>query len=271
MVFGKDTIRRSFSRAASTYDEFALFQKDVAVEVGERVLSLLGARAHAVTAPVPDAGARTTFLDIGCGTGSLAALVSSRAPWVRACASDISSAMLSRAGQMHGGSIGLVGADFSYLPFRDSSFDSIGSSLAFQWAPDLALALNEAARVLKPGGFIVFSTLGPATLRELRECYKGYHGIEFMESPSIESSIKGAGLETVFVEDRLVKRRYGSFMELLKALKKIGAAPPLKSGKGLSSGRELKEAGRLYSERYPFDGCGIEATYELILAAARKL
>lgn len=271
MVFDRDIIKKSFSRAASTYDEFALFQKDVANEVGERLLCLLGERAHAFAAPAGDAKEPTSFLDIGCGTGRLAEVVSSQAPGVRACASDISSAMLCMARQAHGDSIDLVGADFSFLPFRDSSFDSIGSSLAFQWADDLESALREAARVLKPGGFMVFSTLGPATLKELRECYKGYHGLEFMEKASVEAAIKSAHLEPVFVEDRLVIRRYGSFIELLKALKNIGAAPPVRSGKGLSPGRALKEAGRLYSELHPSGEGGVEATYELILAAARKV
>lgn len=272
MVFDKEAIKRSFSMAASTYDEFAGFQKDVADEVGRRLFSLLQKREHAfAAAAMPESDCLSTFLDIGCGTGKLAALISSLVPDVRAYASDIASTMIEKARENHGNSIALAAADFSSLPFRDSVFDSAASSLAFQWAEDLELAFSEAARVLKPGGLLVFSTLGPSTLWELSECYKGYQGLEFKDRDFIEAALKSAGLETVFIEVRVVKRRYNGFIELLKALKNIGAAPTMECGKGLSPGKALKEAGRLYAERFPSPQGGIEASYELIIAAARKV
>lgn len=272
MVFDRQSIKRSFSRAASTYDEFAGFQKDVADEVGSRLASLLQKRERAFSGHSTSFNETViNFLDIGSGTGRLAALISSSIPGVKAHASDIASTMLEKARENHGNSIELVAADFSCLPFRDSVFDSAGSSLAFQWAHDLELAFSEAARVLKPGGLFVFSTLGPSTLFELRECYKGYQGLEFRDSASVQAALKSSELETVFMDIRIVKRRYESFIGLLKALKNIGAAPPMECGKGLSRSQALKEAGRLYSERHPSPEGGIEASYELIIAAARKV
>ena len=273
MASDRDTIKKSFSRAAATYDEFALFQKDVAFEVFERLFQMLGQRTHAA-AKVASAGKsveKSFFLDIGSGTGALAGLVSSSMPGTKACASDIAAGMLQKAREKHGDALSLAAADCCALPFRESVFDSAGSSLALQWASDLPLALREAARVLKPGGLFVFSTLAPSTLWELRECYKSYGKIEFQDRASIESAIKASGLEAVFIEERLIKRRYDSFIELLKALKNIGAAPPMERGKGLSPGKRLKEAGRLYAERFPSPQGGIEASYALIIAGLRKV
>jgi len=273
MAFNRDTIKKSFSKAASTYDEFALFQKDVALEVFERLFQMLSQRTHA-TAKVGSAGksaGKSFFLDIGTGTGALAELVSKSVAGTKVCASDIAAGMLQKAREKHGEALNLAAADCCSLPFREGVFDSIGSSLALQWAGDLPLALREAARVLKPGGLFVFSTLAPSTLWELRECYKSYGKIEFQDRASIESAIKTSGLDAIFIEERIIKRRYDSFFELLKALKNIGAAPPMEHGKGLSPGKRLKEAGKLYAERFPSPQGGIEASYALIIAGLRKV
>jgi malonyl-CoA O-methyltransferase len=271
MVFDRDAIKRSFSKAASTYDEFSGFQKDVAFEVFQRLTEMLRKREHAlVSAPIasnkPEA---FTFLDIGSGTGALAGLVAS-IPGASIYASDIALTMLRKAREKLGNSISLTAADCCFLPFRDESFDTAGSSLALQWAQDLTLAFTEAARILKPGGIFIFSTLGPATLWELRDCYKGQREIEFKDRASVESALAASGLEAISIENRVIKRRYNSFIELLKALKYIGAAPTMECGKGLSPGRQMQEAGRLYSERFASPQGGIEASYELIIAAARK-
>lgn len=268
----KDSIKKSFSRAANTYDEFSGFQKDVAFEVFQRLSEMLQQREHALVkgASVEKRQDALTFLDIGSGTGRLAALVNS-IPGAKVYASDIALTMLLKAREKHGNSFALAAADCCCLPFRDGVFDSAGSSLALQWAHNLELAFTEAARVLKPGGLFVFSTLGPSTLWELRDCYKAHRAIEFKDKAAVESTLKASGLEVVSIEASVIKRRYDSFIGLLKALKNIGAAPPMECGKGLSPGKQLREAGKRYSEIFPSPQGGIEASYELILATARKV
>lgn len=266
-----DPIKKSFSKAASTYDEFSGFQKDTAREVFETLSGLIHKRERALTrgAAIAAQPEGFSFLDIGAGTGALASLVS-RLPGAKVTASDISLQMLLRARENHGRESSLAAADCCRLPFRDGAFDCVGSSLALQWAASLNEAFKEAARVMKPGGVFVFSTLGPATLCELRECYKGLPGVEFKDRTAVEEALAASGLVPVAIEGRLVKRRYDSFLGLLKTLKMIGAAPPVERGKGLSPGRKLREAGELYCTRFPSPGGGIEASYELILVSARK-
>lgn len=267
-----DAIKKSFSKAAETYDEFAGFQKEVAFEVFERLSQMLGQRVHAPSKnTLAEAGAQvTSFLDIGSGTGALAGLVATRIPGAKAVASDISVSMLRKAGEKHA-SLLLAAGNCCALPFKDSVFDSAGSSLALQWASDIRLAFAEAARVLKPGGLFVCSTLGPETLCELRDCYEGRGEIEFCDTDSIKAALSSSGLEAVFIEVRLVKRRYASFIELLRTLKMIGAAPPMEKSRGLSPGKRMKQAGELYARRFPSPEGGIEASYELVIIGARKI
>ncbi|WKZ32158.1 MAG: methyltransferase domain-containing protein [Thermodesulfobacteriota bacterium] len=260
--FDKSAVRRSFSRAASTYDEFADFQYETANKVSAALRELL---------PEGGIGKGMSVLDIGCGTGSLAELILSCLPGARVFGCDLAFPMLRRAGEKLGQRLtGLAGADCEALPFRDSTFDCAASSLTYQWAGDLSSAFAEACRVLKPGGLFAISTLGPGTLSELRECYPGYRGLEFKASDEVTNEAERAGLEIISADKRIVKKAYKDFYELLRTLKHIGAAPPLERGKGLAPVRELREAGAAYARKFPADGQGVTASYGLIIITARK-
>lgn len=261
----RKAVKRSFSRAASTYDMSSGFQDETSEEVS-RLFSALMAETGPARRKEPP------VLDAGCGTGTLMGLIKSYLPGARVYGSDLSVEMLNRArGKLKGLLSGLIASDCEALPFAESSFNGVVSSLTFQWVQDLRGAFSEACRVLRPDGLLVFSTLGPGTLKEVGECYPAYQGAGFRGSDEVERTLLESGLQTLSIERRVVKRRYGSFMELLETLKHIGASPPLGRGKGLSPGRALKEAGRLYAERFPSAEGGVEASYELIIAAARKV
>ena len=89
-------------------------------------------------------------LDIGCGTGMQAAVLSHLG--YRVVGVDISPGLVRRA-QAKLPTCEFVLGDAQHLPFGDSTFDLInccGSTLSF--IPDYKAALREAARVLRRGG-----------------------------------------------------------------------------------------------------------------------
>jgi len=97
----------------------------------------------------------TTVLEIGCGTGSLAATLAGLGASVTAM--DVSETLLAEAGKKIGrGRAFFLRGDAHGLPFRPGSFHRVlGSSILHHL--DLDRALPEILRVLKPGGRIAFA------------------------------------------------------------------------------------------------------------------
>lgn len=96
-------------------------------------------------------------LDAGCGTGRYLQLLAARG--ARATGIDLSLPMLAQARAM---SPRLVRAQVVALPFASRSFDVVVSGLALGDMPHLAPAIAELARVLRPGGQLLYSVVHPS-------------------------------------------------------------------------------------------------------------
>lgn len=119
---------------------------------------LMAAEQAAMLALWPDVAGRRG-LDLACGSGRYGLLMQQRgARHVVGC--DRSAGMLARA------PLPLrVRADMQRLPFAAASFDLVVSGLAVGHAPSLAAWMAEAARVLAPGGVLVYSDFHPDAAR----------------------------------------------------------------------------------------------------------
>jgi SAM-dependent methyltransferase len=102
-------------------------------------------------------GARTVYLDVGCGSGMAVQLAAARGATVSGI--DAAEALVDVArsrvtqGDFHIG-------DLELLPFADGIFDVVTGFNAFQYAANPVIALKQAARVTKPGGAVVVMTWG---------------------------------------------------------------------------------------------------------------
>ena len=103
-------------------------------------------------------------LDVGCGTGELCALATSRG--AVASGLDAAEGMIAIARRRLPGADLRVGA-MERLPWDDGSFDLVTAFNAFQFAADFGAALAEAARVTRPGGQIAVCNWGRLEDREL--------------------------------------------------------------------------------------------------------
>ncbi len=102
-----------------------------------------------------------TGLEVGCGIGFLACEMAREVgPGGRLVALDGSADMLAAAreraaGEHVGDRIDFVHGDATRLDFADASFDFVVAVQVYLYVPDVARALAEAARVLRPGGRLV--------------------------------------------------------------------------------------------------------------------
>jgi malonyl-CoA O-methyltransferase len=256
-------VARAFDRASAGYDAAAQLQERVRNE-------LLGRLDELKIDP-------RNVLDLGAGTGHASRALKRRYPRARVTAVDIAPGMLSRAAAQSRWlrRFERVRADAYALPFRDGAFDLVFSSLMLQWCDDLDAVFAEIARVLAPGGLLLFSTFGPGTLAELREAWSASepddrprsHVNLFFDPHSLGSALMHAGFaEPVLDVDRIVAG-YPDTLALMREIKAIGAHNVTQGRERGLTGRRRLAAMSLAYETLRRDG-SLPATWEVIHASA---
>jgi malonyl-CoA O-methyltransferase len=255
----KRQIRQAFDRAAATYDAAAELQYEIGDRLIER-MDFIRLKPRRI-------------LDLGAGTGMFSAALMKRYRAADVVALDIAPSMLQRA-RSRGGWLrkpACVCADGERLPFADDSFDFIFSNLMLQWCSDLEATFSELRRVLAPGGLLMFTTLGPDTLMELRaswEVVDGYtHVNQFIDLHDIgDSLVRTQWAEPVMDSERITVT-YRKLRRLMQDLKQIGAHNvTLGRPRGLTGRRRWQQFAEAY-ERYREDGV-LPASYEVVYGHA---
>ena len=243
----KVAVAQSFSRAASTYDAVADLQRHVATHLLQKL---------------PPA---ERVLDIGAGTGAITARLAEQAHVV---ALDFAEGMLQFARAAHPRkNIQWLCGDAENLPLAPASVDAVFSSLALQWCENLAAALAEIARVLKPGTRAAIATLGPQTLSELRAAWAAVdqhvHVNPFVARDVIDKAIRLAGLSLIAWEEESVVLEYAELRELTRELKALGAHN-VNSGRptGLTGRDRVRGFQQAYEQQRNVDG-KLPATYQV--------
>jgi malonyl-CoA O-methyltransferase len=252
------SVRRSFDRAAKTYDEAAVLH----ARVRENLLQRLE-----LTALAP-----RTVLDAGAGTGHASRALQRRYPKALVVALDSSRGMLRAATRQQTWLRPFVRvcADAESLPLGDGSVDMVVSNLMLQWCdPDAVFA--EFRRVLAPNGLLSFSAFGPDTLRELRTAWaavdSGSHVHQFIDMHDLGDALVRAGFAAPVLDVERFTLSYLDVRRVAADLKAIGAHNAAADRpKGLTGPRKFGAMQTAY-EKFRQDG-RLPATYEVVFAHA---
>jgi len=157
--------------------------------------------------------------------------------------------MLAQARKMYSDPIFVEGSAVD-LPFCDSQFSTVFSSMALQWVSDTGLVANEIARVLKNGGLAELAIMVAGSFSELKTARK------VAQLPQAETYMpttsqwvngfkqSGLSLQRVITKDYV--DTHCDIMSLLRSVKGVGAGETGRKQSPLTR-RDIKKLAMAYS------------------------
>lgn len=217
-------MRQDFGRAAASYDAAAVLARETGARMAQRLDLVRLAPARVA--------------DIGCATGDGVRELRRRYPLALPLAIDFALPMLGAVRsrvpwyqRLLRRSPILLNADVRSLPLAGDTLALAWSNLALHWLADPLPALRELHRVLEVGGLLIFSMLGPDTLRELRSACQAA-GVasplrRFHDMHDLGDMLVAAGFADPVMEMEMLTLTYPTARGLLADQRRLGVRDSL--------------------------------------------
>lgn len=204
MKYDKLLLQQRFSRNLKTYDTLAVVQRAIADRLGDRI-------AQAGIAQTVRRG-----IEIGAGTGFLTRHLVRLFPTAEWTANDL---VPESRGYLPA-SVRFAAGDGEAFDFGTAACDLIASASTVQWFDDLPAFIARAARGLRPGGTLAFSTFGPENFREMSAATG--RGVIYHPLDELRSSLIANGLHPVITEEWIERQYYPTPIDVLRHLHLTG-------------------------------------------------
>jgi malonyl-CoA O-methyltransferase len=224
--------RRRFERAGKTYEKSSRLEAEVAARMLERL-------DYVKIAP-------RRILD--AGSGPVRRAPGKRYPRAQVIGLDFSLEMLRASSGWFEflRKKQLVCGDMERLPIADGAIDLVWSNMALHWLAEPLAAFREFRRVLAPEGLLMFSTLGPDTLKELRAAAGAGRVHRFIDMHDLGDMLLAAGLAAPVMDMEMLTLTYPAAETLLDDLRSSGqTSARADRPRGLAGkrfGRRLRQA-----------------------------
>lgn len=223
------------------------------------------------------------ILDLGCSRGGSFAGLAARYPDAQLLGLDVVPAMLHvdravRPGWQRWLGLGRqnealrLAGDAANLPLISGSTAIVWSNLLLHWLDDPLPALAEAHRVLEVGGLLMFSTLGPDSLKELRAAFSdGYaHTQRFIDMHDLGDMLVGCGFADPVMDMEVLTLTYDGFDEMLSELRAAGSGCAMRARRHGLTGRQTWNRAQAAYESLRTNG-KLPATFEIVYGHAWKV
>lgn len=254
-LFNPEDVKKRFNDAAQSYDSVAVMQREAADRLFERLQIIK-------IAP-------TDILDLGAGTGYCSEKLSQLFPAAKIFALDPAEKMLEKITPTD--NLKTLCACAEKLPLDDNSIDLVFSNMMIHWSTDVAQVFKEIQRVLRPGGVLLFTTLGPDTLKELRHSWEAVddfnHVHHFYDLHDIGDELLRQRFVDPVMDMNQLTLCYQTLEKLFEDMKFLGArnvAEPRK--RGLTTKTQLQKMMQAY-ENFKVDNL-YPSTYEILFGHA---
>lgn len=198
------------NRTAASYPTADLIPQ----EVGQRLLERL--------AFIKQDPAR--IVDLGAGCGRLLPGLQSLYPQAELLAVDLALGRLQHARQQ--ARCEVLTAHHQQLPLADHSVDLLLANLSLHECLDVTALFAEFHRVLKPEGCLLFATVGPDTLQQLRLAFAEVddhpHVQGFFDMHDLGDALLRQGFENPVMDAEFLTVEYQDARQLLTDLKAMG-------------------------------------------------
>jgi malonyl-CoA O-methyltransferase len=207
-------ISKCFDRHASEYEMAAVVQKEIGARLFERLSYLIHKPKR--------------ILDLGCGSGHFMHQLATLYPEAHVVGLDIAPKMLHAAEQacVLSQNTHWVNANMDHLPFADGTFDLVFANQAIHWASSLPQVFRELSRVMAVDACLMFTTLGPDSLYELKTAWSFVHDAAHVNAFPDMHDVGDCLMAERFLEPVMdmeyLSVHYDSLQQLMHALKAQG-------------------------------------------------
>jgi malonyl-CoA O-methyltransferase len=256
-VLERETIISHFNKAAETYEEAAVLQREVADRLIDRL-------AWIKKAP-------QTIVDVGARTGYTTQLLRRSYPQAQILAVDWANHLL-QSPSLNEFATTRICAEPDRLPLPAQCADLVVANLVWHWLDDPARSLREWRRLLKPGGLLLLTACGPDTLYELRASFAAVdtypHVHLFLDMHDIGDAILAAGFADPVMQAEHLYLSYSSLSGLFRDLRGTGVTNALNSRRRTLTGKQRWRQMLAEYQKFSSSDEGFSATIEVVYGVA---